>query len=212
MITIKRYESDLLLSNMYIVAEGMRAVVIDPFRDISPAEGLVIDKILLTHEHYDHISGVNLWKETTKAPVLCSKACAANIQSSRKNLSNHFKEFCVLQTWMKLEEIPKSNLEYSCEAEEHFEDELLYAWQGHKWYLFEMPGHSLGSIGILLDDTYFFSGDSLMENSEIELRMPGGSRKKWKEIGEPRLRQIPSGIRVYPGHFPEFIFQRKGVN
>lgn len=212
MITIKRYESDLLLSNMYVVAEGMRAVVIDPFQDIFPAKGLIIDKIILTHEHYDHISGVNLWRKITKAPVLCSRACAANIQSPKKNLSRHFKEFCELQTWMELEEIPQADPEYSCEADETFEDELWFEWQGHKWHLFEMPGHSQGSIGILLDDMRFFSGDSLMENSEIELRMPGGSRKKWKEIGEPRLKQIPCGIRVYPGHFQEFIFQRKGVS
>ena len=68
----------------------------------------------------------------------------------------------------------------------------------------------MGSIGILLDGTHFFSGDSLMENSEIELRMPGGSRKKWKEIGEPRLKQIPDGIRVYPGHFEDFIYKKEG--
>lgn len=212
MIEIRRYESNLLLSNMYVIQEGMRAIVIDPFQDISLAKSLTIDKIILTHEHYDHISGVNLWKETTNAHVLCSRACASNIRDPRKNLSRHFKEFCELQTWIELEEIPKSNPEYFCEAEEYFEDELLLEWQGHIWHLFEIPGHSLGSIGILLDDKYFFSGDSLMEDSAIELRIPGGSRKKWKEIGEPRLGQIPSGICVYPGHFREFILQRKGVN
>lgn len=209
MITIKRYESDLLLSNMYVVAEGTHAVVIDPFPDITLANGLVIDKILLTHEHYDHISGVNLWKEITKASVLCSRACADNITSPRKNLSKHFKEFCELQTWIELENIPQSDPEYSCGADEVFEDELVFKWQGHKWYLFEMPGHSQGSIGILLDDTFLFSGDSLMENCGIELRLPGGSRKKWKELGEPRLRQIPYGIRVYPGHFKDFIYHKE---
>lgn len=210
MITIKRYASDLLLSNMYIITEGTQAVVIDPFREISPAKGLKVDKIFLTHEHYDHISGVNLWKKNTKASVLCSKACSTNIQSPQKNLSIHFKEFCELQTWMELEELPQSDPEYSCTADETFEDEMRFEWLGHEWHLFEMPGHSTGSIGILLDNTYFFSGDSLMENSEIELRMPGGSRKKWKEIGEPRLRTISSGVRVCPGHFHEFTFQREG--
>ncbi len=205
MMEIRRFESDLLLSNMYVVVEGDHAVVIDPYQDTSSAESLIIDKIVLTHEHYDHISGVNLWRQVTDAPVLCSKACAANIQSPKKNLSRHFKQFCELQTWMELEELPQADPEYSCEADETFEDEIWFEWQGHKWHLFEMPGHSSGSIGILLDSAYFFSGDSLIENSEIELRMPGGSRKKWKEIGEPRLKMIPCGIHVCPGHFQEFI-------
>lgn len=209
MITIKRYESDLLLSNMYMIVEGTRAVVIDPFRDTSPAKDLTVDKILLTHEHYDHISGVNLWKKETRAPVLCSKACDANMRNPQKNMSKYFKVFCELQTWIGLQEIPEADTEYSCEAEEHFEGEMFFEWQGHQWHLFEMPGHSLGSIGILLDNMYFFSGDSLMENCGIELRMPGGSGKKWKEVGEIRLRQIPYGIRIYPGHFKDFTYHEK---
>lgn len=205
---IKRYESGLLSSNMYVIVEENHAIVIDPFDDTSPAAGLTIDYILLTHEHYDHISGVNTWKERTGASVLCSKACAENIQNPKKNLANHFKEFCELQTWLKLEKIPASNPKYSCSADQTFEDEMSLDWQGHTFRLFEIPGHSQGGIGILLDEKEFFSGDSLMENSEIELRMPGGSRKKWKEIGSKRIEKLPTGVRVWPGHFNEFCLHR----
>lgn len=210
MIEIKRYVSGLLSSNMYVVREGEHAIVIDPFDDTTPSEGLIIDYIILTHEHYDHISGVNVWKEMTGAPVLCSKACAENIQNPKKNLSNHFKEFCELQTWIELDEIPSSDPNYTCSADQIFEAEENILWQGHSIQLFEIPGHSLGSIGVIIDSSHFFSGDSLMENCEIELRMPGGSRKKWKEIGAPRLTLIPDGVLVYPGHFQEFIYMRKG--
>lgn len=209
-MNIRRYESDLLSSNMYIVEESGHAVVLDPFQDTVAVQGLIIDRIILTHEHYDHISGVNLFKEKTGAPVFCSKACAENIQAPSRNLANHFKEFCELQSWITLDKIPNSDPKYSCVADIFFEQEAVWKWRGHEWHLFELPGHSMGSIGILLDGTHFFSGDSLMENSEIELRMPGGSRKKWKEIGEPRLKQIPDGIRVYPGHFEDFIYKKEG--
>lgn len=208
-MNIRRFESGLLSSNMYAIVEGKHSVVIDPFHDISPAKGLTIDLILLTHEHYDHISGVNIWKEKTGAPVLCSKACAENIQNPKKNLANHFKEFCELQTWMVLDEIPESEPEYSCTADQTFKDEMSFNWQGHTFRLFEVPGHSQGGIGILLNEKEFFSGDSLMENSEIELRMPGGSRKKWKEIGSKRIEALPNGIRVWPGHFNEFCLYRR---
>lgn len=212
MIEIKRYVSGLLSSNMYVVKEGEHAIVIDPFDDTTPSEGLIIDYIILTHEHYDHISGVNVWKEMTGAPVLCSKACAENIQNPKKNLSNHFKEFCELQTWIELDEIPSSDPYFTCSADEWFEDKMVLEWQEHVLELFEIPGHSLGSIGIMLDSTDFFSGDSLIDNNDIELRMPGGSRKKWREIGAPRISMIPEGIRIYPGHFQEFIYRRKGDN
>lgn len=205
---IRRYESGLLSSNMYVIVEGNHAIVIDPFDDVSPAGGLKVDYILLTHEHYDHISGVNVWKKMTGALVLCSRACAENIQNPKKNMSNHFKEFCELQTWIELDEIPASDPNYSCSADQMFEDQMELRWRGHILRLFEIPGHSQGSIGIMLDEKEFFSGDSLMGNSEIELRMPGGSRKKWKEIGSKRIEALPNGIRIWPGHFNEFCLHR----
>ena len=204
MISIERHESDLLRSNMYVIREDTHAIVIDPFRNTAPAEGLTVDRILLTHEHYDHISGVRLWKEATGAPVLCSGACAANIRDPRKNLARHFREFCELQTWVSLAEIPEADPEYRCEADKTFEDEMTFSWMGHRFHLFAIPGHSLGSIGIMLDGKDFFSGDSLMEHSGIELRLPGGSRKKWQEIGRERIARIPEGTMVWPGHFDCF--------
>lgn len=202
---IRKYESGLLSSNMYVIVEENHAIVIDPFEDTEPAKGLIVDRIILTHEHYDHISGVNIWKEATGAPVLCSEICAMNIQNPKKNLANHFKEFCELQTWVELDEIPPSDPDYACSSDETFSDSLEFSWQGHAFRLFEIPGHSMGSIGIMLDEKEFFSGDSLIENCEIDPRMPGGSRKKWKEIGSKRVDDVPAGTRVWPGHFDSFI-------
>lgn len=205
---IRRYVSGLLQSNMYLLREGDHAIVIDPFEDTSPADGLQVDYILLTHEHYDHISGVNAWKAATGAPVLCSAACAENIRSPRKNLAGLFPVFCELQTWIALTELPATDPTYACAADETFDDERTLSWRGHEIRLFALPGHSMGSIGILFDNEHFFSGDSLMERDEIELRLPGGSRKKWLEIGAPRLARLPDGVKVWPGHFEEFIYVR----
>ena len=204
MIDIRRYESGLLSSNMFLVVEGEHAIVIDPFADTSPAQGLTVDYIFLTHEHYDHISGVNAWKKERNIPVVCSRACAERIRDPKKNLAFYFKEFCEIQTWVKLEEIPAYDPDYSCQADKVFEDEMVMEWLGHTWRLFELPGHSMGSIGILLDNGRFFSGDSLIQNCETALRLPGGSRKKWNDVSIPRLNAIPQSVRVYPGHFTDY--------
>ena len=203
---IKQFESQILSSNMYVITEGKHAIVIDPFQNLKPSEGLIIDKIILTHEHYDHISGVNDWKTETGAPVLCSKACAKNIQNPRQNMARLFEVFCELQTWMAIDKMPEVDENYSCTADEIFEDELDFEWQGHTFHLIELPGHSEGSIGIFLDGNQFFSGDSLIEGKEIELRFPGGSRTKWEKIGVPRLAKVPNGTKVYPGHFNKFFY------
>ena len=207
---IRRFESELLLSNMYLLTENGHAIVIDPFADTSCAEGLTVDRIILTHEHYDHISGVNLWKERFHTRVLCSETCAENIQNPRKNLARIFEVFCELQTWVELETIPQADKQYSCTADDVFTDRMNFDWFGHRLDLFEIPGHSAGSIGILADDRYFFSGDSLLEGKDIELRFPGGSRELWESVGRHRLEDIPPGLTVYPGHFKEFKYVKKG--
>ena len=208
MIQIRRFVSGLLSSNMYMIVEENHAIVIDPFADVRPAHGLLVDYILLTHEHYDHISGVNLWKKETGARVLCSNACAINIMDPKKNMANHFKEFCELQSWIKLKKIPASDPDYTCSADETFVDRTTLTWQGHTIDLIEVPGHSMGSIGILVDEREFFSGDSLLENEEIELRLPGGSRKKWEAVGRKRIESMPDGLRIWPGHFDSFVLRR----
>lgn len=205
---IQRIVSDLLLSNMYIIEEEGHMIVIDPFQKVSCPEGTVVDKIILTHEHYDHISGVNIWKEKTGAKVLCSAACAKNIANPRKSMVRYFDVFCEMQTWVKLEKMPELDYGYVCEADEIFEDEMLLEWMGHQIQLFSLPGHSQGSIGILIDEKDFFSGDSLIKEQTVELRFPGGSEELWKMVSLPRLAKLPNGVQVHPGHFEEFLYEK----
>ena len=77
--------------------------------------------------------------------------------------------------------------------------------------LLSLPGHSMGSMVILLDGECLFSGDSLIAGYPISLRFPGGSRKAWREIGEKRLNSLPRGLRVYPGHFHDFVWGDTGL-
>ncbi len=196
---------------MYLVVEDNHAIVIDPFENTNPSVGLVVDYIILTHEHYDHISGVNVWKKITNAPVLCSSICSQNIQDSKRNLAYFFKDFCELQSWVKIESVPFYDPNFVCNADEVFYDDFILDWCSHRLHLFELPGHSLGSIGIVLDDLFFFSGDSLFKDYEVSLNAPGSSKRKWKEISLPRLGQLPPEINVYPGHFGNFILKNRAI-
>ncbi len=211
-MNILQYPTDLLASNMWVIEESGAAIVVDPCRDLSPAVGLRVEKILLTHEHYDHISGVNLWKQATGAPVLCSEACAASLGDPKKNLARHFDVLCKLQTWIPQAAPPDADKTYVCAADETFRDRASFVWRGHTFLLFEIPGHSPGSIGVLADGKAFFSGDSLLERDETELRFPGGSRAQWREIARPRLAEVPADITVYPGHFAPFTLTAERRN
>ena len=180
-MVINRLVSDYLFSNMYVIVQDNHAVIIDPFKTNVLDDSLIIDKIILTHEHYDHISGVNFWKKKNNVPVLCSKVCSERICNSKRNIATYFKEFCEFQTLFLIDSIPQIDSNYMCYADEVFENILEFTWQNHIFKLFELPGHSLGSIGILLDNKHFFSGDSLLIFNDTEIIMPSENKRKWKE-------------------------------
>lgn len=199
-MTIQRVPTNLLASNMYLVEESGHAIVIDPCMDTSTVNpSITYDRIILTHEHYDHISGIDLWREKTGARVFCSRSCGENIKDPKKNTSQYFEAFCELQTWMPYEG-GRTYDPFSSHADEVFEERTELEWQGHRLELFETPGHSEGSICILLDGTKLFAGDSLIPGRGPELRFPGGSRKRWKEKTLPILRELSPEIKVFPGH------------
>lgn len=205
MMTIETYDSGLLHSNMYVIKENGHAVVIDPCENTEPGEHVTVDWILLTHEHYDHISGVNAWKAKTGGRVLCSGPCADRLGDPRKTLTKLFPVFCQMQTWFELDSIPRTDTEYRCQADQTFEQEYTVQWLDHKIRLTETPGHSPGSILILLDGRYLFSGDTIFEDRAVALRFPGGSARQWEEQGKPVVNRLPDGLQVYPGHFGPFI-------
>lgn len=204
---VERIDSGLLNSSMYVVSENGHAVVIDPCLDVDASEKLIIDYLFITHEHYDHIFGVNAWKERTGAPLVCSKVCGERIKDSKKNQARHFDSFCEIQSFSAQWDSNLFDLKFTCEADITFEKNTRIDWQGHSIRLIEIPGHSPGSIGIWIDDV-FFSGDSLLEGKEIELRFPGGSRKQWEELGKKIIDAMPDGTMIFPGHFDRFILGR----
>lgn len=207
---IKQTVTDYLKSNMYLITENGHALLIDPcfdeglINDLIKKE-IIIDYFLLTHEHYDHISGVNLWKEYfPKTEVICGEICAQRIQNSRANSSRYFEAFCQIQTWAKdQKQIPGS--EFVCHADRTFSNGDFVIWQGHKLFFKEAPGHSPGSMLIFLDGIILFSGDSLMRDHLAATRFPGGNTKIYNEQTLPFIMSLSENIKVYPGHMEPFV-------
>lgn len=194
-------------SRMYILIENKKALIIDPcvsdealqlLNENDVAEILV----LLTHEHYDHISGINWLRERVPSVnVLCSLACAEALPKPSKNLSNFWEILFIGKDNETQEYVRNMNIQpYSCTADDTFETEHALSWEGHSLFLKETPGHSKGSICILLDETILFSGDSLVTGHPTITRLPGGSKKDYSGITLPWLQSLDPSIMVYPGH------------
>lgn len=96
-MNINTYSFYPIDSNMYVILENKKALIIDPCVSEEAKEYLKSEQVkeilvLLTHEHYDHISGVNWLRECfPQVKVFCSEACANGIVKPTRNLSAYYE-------------------------------------------------------------------------------------------------------------------------
>ena len=204
MLVFKKHIYELIDSNMYIATEGENALIIDP--NINESAILYLREknvkdilIILTHEHYDHISGVNWLREVFPCRVLCSNACAENLKSITKNGSKFFSVLFLSEDKEKLEEA-KLVKPVTCVSDIVFSESKKMEWNGHYIELYETPGHSSGSICIIVDHEYLFTGDSLLKELKVITKLPTGNKKKYLEYTLPFLSSLDKNLWVYPGH------------
>lgn len=210
---IQRFIFEPLASNMYMIIEREEALLIDPNK--SEKASCILEKgktsfvtILLTHEHYDHTSGVNWYRDRYESRLICQKSCAEKIALAKNNrpmlVAKVIADKNETRGRSEAKEFLSGYRPYSCLADEVFDIELDYAWKGHVIKFTSTPGHTPGSCCILIDDRFLFTGDSLVNGSPIITRFPGGSRNDYDSITKPYLCGVSADVWVLPGHGEAF--------
>lgn len=209
---VYRFEMPVIHANMYVLTRGSAALVIDPsvredaeqfFRDARITDCTV----LLTHEHFDHISGVNRLRELFNCQVICSQVCAERISDPRKNSAAHFDALFLDRNGQEQEEIKKeADPQYFCQADVTYTGHMEMQWDGLTITLTETPGHSPGSQIIEINHTWYFTGDSFIPGQAVITRLPGGSKRQFDSVTRPYLEGIAPGSVIFPGHGRETLY------
>ena len=177
--------------NSYMVVNNDKGIVIDPGSGIDPllnkaeAECVTIEAIIATHGHIDHIDGVNRAKEKTGAPFYISALDSELVKNVQMQASMFGLPPVAAITAEK--ELPVSG-------------DIKMA--GLDCALFYTPGHSKGSVSILIED-YLFSGDVLFSYSIGRTDLPGGDYAELINSIRKNLLIMPDETRVLSGHGPE---------
>ncbi len=196
-------------SNMYLTMTDGSVLIVDPNVN-SDALALMTQGqarsvlVLLTHEHYDHISGINWLRENftdSAVEVVATEAAAGALQDPSQNLA----KFCEILLMGKQPEkkqagMSVADINYSCRADRTFSGELQLSWEGHAIRMQSAPGHSRGGALIFLDDNILFSGDNLVNGAGVICRTPGGSWKTYCEKTRPLIDGLPDDMCIMPGH------------
>lgn len=191
-----------MTSNCYLVVDeaSRHCICIDPaseksLREIEYIERnkLTLDYIILTHEHTDHTWGVNALVEKLLPKVICSEVC-------KQNLAKEFQAYFLLY-------YDNADYHYTVCKVDTTTEELgdCIVWKGYKIEFIYTPGHSIGSICILIDGK-LFSGDTIMQ-SKPYINKKNGSKEKFKESMEMILSRFNEEQEIYPGHGEVFLLK-----
>lgn len=178
-------------------------VVIDPgggavaeLADRAEKPGWSIGYALLTHEHYDHISGLPALMGSFDCQLICSRECSAAITSPTLNFSRYLVQRDV-----------------ACEPADFVCEDLDWSldWCGGRFRFIPTPGHSRGSICIAIENL-LFTGDCLLPNLKRVTKLPGGNKKAMENSLALLTDTIDPETQVYPGHGKPFVLKDATVH
>lgn len=205
-MTVYRYCMPGIASNMYAICEGDEAIVVDPHESTVALnrlrkEGIRYLTILLTHEHFDHISGVDGLQKRYDSQLICTSACAQRCTNPEENLVAYWELIAMGYPADVRNEIEKLvNRPYAVQADEVFTSERKINWRGHQISLRQAPGHSPGGMLIELDQVCVFTGDNLVNGDGVICFFPGGSKREYDSVNKPMLDALDDNICIFPGH------------
>ena len=159
-------------------------------------EKLGIEKlkyILLTHGHFDHISGVKELKDGFGGEICIHEADAPCLTDEKESL-NFYSHYAV-QKYVNADTLLKDG------------DTLSLG--ENKITVKHTPGHTKGSVCYIADGI-ILSGDTLFRCSMGRTDMPGGSTKQiFKSLED--IGKIQGDYDIYPGHgeFTTLAFEKE---
>ena len=182
---IETYVLGMVQVNCYVLWQDNHVLIIDPgtassklMKDIDDRGGIV-DGIVLTHGHFDHIGGVDALVEHYHCPLYMNAWDKDMLKDAYLNASGA----------MGLPEIIVHTKPQFLDAGKHtigvFEFQFIYA-----------PGHSSGCSMILWDEN-LFSGDVLFAGSIGRTDLPDGDMGKMRNSLRI-FKDLDPSIKIYP--------------
>ncbi len=180
-------------ANCYAVISDSHALVVDPTVSVSAilsavsAEGAVLEGIILTHGHFDHVVSLDTLRDATGIPAYIHEDDAELLTDGKKNAFSTF--FGKERIWRA--------------AEHTLYDGDVIPLGNETVKVIHTPGHTQGSVCYLCGDT-LITGDTLFSNNIGRTDLYGGSSELLAESLK-LLRAFDPQLKICAGHGPDGI-------
>lgn len=154
--------------------------------DTVARNGWHIEKILLTHGHFDHTGAAELLREKLVAPIYVYPADAKYLTDTYLNLSANSGNPVIVSHY-----------------EELYDGEIIRLKANSGFYLkvIHTPGHTPGSVTYYSsDERLAFVGDTLYEHGPGLTNFPGGNRRELEESIVNKILTLPADTVLLSGH------------
>ena len=177
--------------NCYIVYDdtSKKAIIIDPGQDgkkvIDKIEKLKLKPELLinTHGHFDHTFSDDIIRQKYNIPLAIHKGDTEMLSDANKNFSTMIGSPTIIN-----------------EAEIIFDKEETKETSFCKYSVIHTPGHSKGSVCIIIDNI-LFAGDTVFKNSIGRTDLYGGDYDELI-LSLQKIKKLPQDTIICPGHGP----------
>ncbi|MBE6724495.1 MAG: MBL fold metallo-hydrolase [Ruminococcaceae bacterium] len=151
--------------------------------------GWTIEKILLTHGHFDHMGAADGIRKTLHIPILAHSRCSDYLESPKWNLSVFCGEPIVLKDVQTVED--GDLIESDSFPDAAFR--VIYT-----------PGHTTDSVCFYCErDGLCFTGDTIFRGAIGNDRFPGGDRRQMIRSICGKILTLPDETKLYSGHTGE---------
>lgn len=192
-IKVERILNGKLSEMCYLIHKPLenKCICVDPGYEVDrimqyiEKNNYIIDTILLTHGHFDHMLSCKVLQDKFNSKIYISKIDEKILYNSEQNYS-----FLINVT-----EFDKLNIY------KYVEDNEIIDLLGFTVICISTPGHTKGSFCFYFEnEKVLFSGDTLFKNTYGRVDLFSGDFDDMEKSVYEKLFTLPDDTLVYPGH------------